>query len=179
MIRQLSIALLVAGCGGTDSAARTEPEPVAASEAMCEAGGEASAEGEASACIGLPTDEGGPPGAENILGEPLASCSTDPVTGFRRTGACETGPSDRGVHVVCAEMTQAFLEYSKSRGNDLITPLPAYGFPGLEPGDKWCLCASRWQEAVDAEVAPPVDLAATNARALDFMGAHVLRAHAL
>jgi len=116
--------------------------------------------------------------AKNVLGGPLAVCCTHPRTGFYRTGSCETGPEDLGSHTVCAEMTAEFLEFTRSRGNDLSTPLPAYGFPGLKPGDKWCLCAARWKEAADAGVAPPVILAATHERALDVVDLDELRAHA-
>ena len=116
---------------------------------------------------------------QKLLGAPLAPCSTDPLTGFRRTGACETGPEDRGVHVVCAEVTDAFLAYSAARGNDLATPRPRWGFEGLEAGDRWCLCATRWREALEGGVAPPVDLAATHARALDFVTRPQLEAHAV
>ena len=116
--------------------------------------------------------------AKNVLGGPLAVCCTNPRTGFYRTGSCETGPEDLGSHTVCAEMTAEFLEFTRSRGNDLSTPLPAYGFPGLKPGDKWCLCAARWKEAADAGVAPPVILAATHERALEVVDLDELRAHA-
>ncbi|MFK8003388.1 MAG: DUF2237 family protein [Polyangiales bacterium] len=104
--------------------------------------------------------------AQNVLGETLATCSEAPLTGFRRTGRCETGPEDRGVHVVCAQMTEAFLTYTQNMGNDLSTPRPAYGFAGLRPGDRWCLCAARWAEAATAGAAPPVILEATEDTAL-------------
>ncbi|MEM1415381.1 MAG: DUF2237 domain-containing protein [Myxococcota bacterium] len=113
------------------------------------------------------------------MGEALAVCSTDPLTGWRRSGSCSTGPSDRGIHVVCAEMTAAFLEFTAARGNDLSTPMPAYRFPGLNPGDRWCLCASRWQEAYDAGVAPRVVLEATEERALDMITEGALRERAV
>ena len=116
--------------------------------------------------------------AKNILGGDLESCCTDPVTGFYRTGSCETGPEDRGVHVVCARVTLEFLQFSKALGNDLITPRPEFGFPGLKPGDGWCLCAGRWQEALDAGVAPPVVLAATHEAALRTISLEDLQAHA-
>jgi uncharacterized protein (DUF2237 family) len=90
----------------------------------------------------------------------------DPMTGFYRDGTCHTGSEDRGAHVVCAEMTEAFLSYTRAQGNDLSTPMPIYQFPGLKPGDRWCLCASRWKEAYDDGVAPPVILAATHEAAL-------------
>ena len=106
------------------------------------------------------------PVARNVLGEPLEPCGTDPMTGFYRDGCCETGPEDRGSHTVCAVVTDEFLAYTASRGNDLATPVPAYGFPGLKAGDRWCLCASRWREAYAAGKAPRVRLAATNEAAL-------------
>ena len=113
----------------------------------------------------------------NMLGEPLQSCSTDPLTGYFRTGCCETDAQDRGSHTVCSKVTAEFLEFSKRRGNDLSTPRP--GFAGLKPGDQWCLCASRWKEAYDAGVAPPVVLECTHERALDFVPLAWLKAHAL
>ena len=106
------------------------------------------------------------PAARNVLGEPLEPCGTDPMTGFYRDGCCRTGPQDRGSHTVCAVMTEEFLAYTASRGNDLSTPVPAFGFPGLEAGDLWCLCASRWREAYAAGKAPRVRLAATDEAAL-------------
>ncbi len=115
----------------------------------------------------------------NVLGEPLQSCCTDPMTGFYRSGSCETGPQDFGAHVVCAEVTADFLAFSKSRGNDLSTPQPDFGFPGLKPGDRWCLCAARWVEALEAGTAPPVKLTATHERVLDFISLEVLKQHAL
>lgn len=115
---------------------------------------------------------------QNVLGGPLQPCGLDPMTGFYRDGCCETGPTDLGTHVVCAVMTADFLAFTRSRGNDLSTPRPEYRFPGLRPGDRWCLCVSRWREAYDAGVAPPVVLEATNARALDVVTLDALRAHA-
>ena len=115
----------------------------------------------------------------NVLGTPLQSCCTDPVTGFYRDGRCVTGPQDSGKHVICAQVTEAFLLFSQKRGNDLITPLPAYHFPGLKPGDRWCLCASRWQEAYQAGVAPPVVLEATHEAALQYVSLESLQAHAI
>jgi len=103
----------------------------------------------------------------NVLGGKLETCCTSPITGFYRDGKCETGPQDLGVHVVCAQVTEEFLAFTKSNGNDLSTP--SSSFPGLKPGDRWCLCVSRWQEAVDRGVAPPVILAATHASALKFV----------
>ena len=114
----------------------------------------------------------------NVLGSPLRPCSTNPLTGFYRTGCCETGPEDRGVHVVCAVMTAQFLAFSKSRGNDLSTPRPDWGFPGLKPGDRWCLCAARWAEALEAGVAPQVVLEATHESALQFASLDDLSKHA-
>ncbi len=114
---------------------------------------------------------------KNVLGETLADCSHDPVTGFYRTGCCETGPDDRGVHTVCAEMTEDFLAFTKSRGNDLSTPRPEFGFPGLKPGDGWCLCAARWLEAYEAGAAPKVRLAATHAATLNIVPLEALKAH--
>jgi uncharacterized protein len=114
--------------------------------------------------------------ARNVLGEELQLCSQDPLTGFYRDGCCNTGAEDLGVHVVCARMTAEFLEFSKRQGNDLSTPQP--GFPGLIPGDQWCLCASRWQEAFEAGVAPPVVLAATHASVLEWVELDALLEHA-
>jgi len=117
--------------------------------------------------------------AKNVLGDDLAICSTAPLTGFYRNGCCATGAEDAGVHVVCAEMTAAFLDFSAGQDNDLSTPVPAYGFPGLSPGDRWCLCAARWSDALDAGVAPPVVLSATHARVLEWVDLDDLRQHAL
>ncbi len=114
----------------------------------------------------------------NVLGTELVDCSTNPLTGFFRDGCCRTGAEDVGVHVVCVRATGEFLEFSRSRGNDLSTPRPALSFPGLKPGDQWCLCASRWGEALDAGVAPPVVLEATHVSALEFANLADLRAHA-
>jgi uncharacterized protein len=118
-------------------------------------------------------------GARNVLGGPLATCCTAPLTGFYRDGSCHTGPQDLGTHVVCAQVSQAFLEFSVARGNDLVTPVPQFHFPGLNPGDKWCLCALRWKEALDAGVAPPVVLAATHEKALEFVSLADLKRHAV
>lgn len=117
--------------------------------------------------------------ASNVLGSSLTSCSMDPVTGFYRDGCCRTGAGDFGAHLVCAEMTEEFLAFTKTQGNDLSTPVPAYRFPGLKPGDRWCLCASRWKEALDAGVAPPVLLRATHASALEYVSLAELQGHAL
>jgi hypothetical protein len=117
--------------------------------------------------------------SRNVLGGVLRACSTDPETGFYRNGRCQTGPRDTGSHVVCAVMTEPFLTFTKQKGNDLVTPRPEMDFPGLEPGDRWCLCAARWQEAVEADVAPPVVLAATNEAALQVLDLDTLKAHAV
>jgi len=117
--------------------------------------------------------------ARNLLGGELALCSHDPLTGFYRDGCCTTGQADVGVHTVCAVMTAEFLEFSRSRGNDLLTPAPQWGFPGLRPGDRWCLCAPRWQEAYEAGVAPPVVLAATHELTVEWCDRAALVAHAL
>lgn len=114
----------------------------------------------------------------NVLGTELQCCCRSPRTGFWRDGFCRTGPGDHGVHVVCAVMTREFLEFSVARGNDLITPVPEARFPGLEPGDRWCLCVSRWKEALDAGCAPPVVLESTHASALEFVERTDLQAHA-
>jgi uncharacterized protein len=115
----------------------------------------------------------------NVLGQPLAPCSTDPLTGFFRNGACDTCAEDRGSHTVCAVMTAEFLAFSKYVGNDLSTAHPAYGFAGLQPGDHWCLCASRFLQAHDEGCAPKVNLAATHKAALRIVPLEVLEAHAL
>ncbi len=117
--------------------------------------------------------------AKNVLGTPLEGCSEEPTTGFYRTGDCSTGEEDRGLHVVCAEMTPEFLAFTRSRGNDLSTPRPEYGFPGLEPGDRWCLCARRWREALVAGAAPPIVLSATEETALEVIDLHDLREYAV
>ena len=113
---------------------------------------------------------------KSVLGGALELCSKDPLTGFQRDGYCNTDESDYGTHVVCAQVTKEFLEYSKSKGNDLITP-HSNQFPGLNPGDFWCLCASRWKEAYDAGIAPPVNLAATHQKALDYVTEDALKKH--
>ncbi|PRY64488.1 hypothetical protein B0H98_105149 [Vreelandella songnenensis] len=115
----------------------------------------------------------------NVLGEPLTPCCHSPKTGFYRDGFCRVGPEDTGVHAVCAIMTEEFLAFANAQGNDLATPRPEFGFPGLGPGDRWCLCASRWQQAADAGVAPPVILSGTNERALEFTTLATLRQYAL
>jgi len=116
--------------------------------------------------------------ARNVLGDPLQSCSMSPPTGFMRDGFCHTGPHDVASHTVCAQLTAEFLMFSRSLGNDLMTPRPEFGFPGLKAGDRWCLCVSRWEEAFLAGVAPPVVLAATHERALDVVGLDELKARA-
>jgi uncharacterized protein len=116
--------------------------------------------------------------ARNVLGEPLQPCSFDPNTGFFRDGHCHTCAQDQGSHTVCAIMTAEFLEFSKSRGNDLTTPMPQYDFPGLKPGDSWCLCAGRWLEAHQAGKAPKVNLEATNEAALAIVPREVLERYA-
>jgi len=112
------------------------------------------------------------------VGGPLEDCSHDPLTGFFRDGCCRTGAQDRGVHTVCARVTEAFLAFSRRMGNDLSTPRPEYRFPGLKPGDRWCLCAARWKEALEADVAPPVIMEATHASALEYVDRAALEAHA-
>jgi uncharacterized protein len=116
--------------------------------------------------------------ALNVLGEPLVPCSFDPLTGFYRDGCCRTGDEDVGSHTVCVELTPEFLEFSRAAGNDLSTPRPEFGFAGLKPGDRWCLCAPRWQEAFEAGAAPRVFLLGTDAGALDFVDLVDLKAHA-
>jgi uncharacterized protein len=115
----------------------------------------------------------------NVFGEPLVTCSIRPMTGFYRTGCCETGPDDHGVHTVCVEVTAQFLAFSKASGNDLSTPIPEFGFAGLEPGDRWCLCAMRWKEALDAGAAPRVILTATHERTLEIVSLEELKRFAL
>jgi len=115
----------------------------------------------------------------NVFGEPLEPCSLKPMTGFYRTGCCETGPEDVGVHTVCVEVTAEFLAFSRLRGNDLSTPRPEFGFPGLEAGDRWCLCAERWQEAFEAGVAPRVVLTATHEATLEIVRLADLKRYSL
>ena len=116
---------------------------------------------------------------KNILGSALQLCCNDPLTGFFRDGFCRTGLDDLGRHVVCARMTREFLEFTRSKGNDLSTPIPEYRFSGLKPGDKWCLCALRWKEAYEAGVAPPIIPEATHIRALDFIPLEILQVFSL
>jgi uncharacterized protein (DUF2237 family) len=118
-------------------------------------------------------------GAKNVLGGKLETCCLSPCTGFYRNGRCDTGPDDLGLHLVCAQMTEEFLEFSYEAGNDLSTPNPAYDFPGLTPDDRWCLCVERWKEALEAGVAPPVVLAATHISALEFVDLEDLIKHAV
>ena len=115
----------------------------------------------------------------NVLGEPIAECGTDPMTGFYRDGCCSTGPEDLGSHTVCAVVTAEFLAQQRDAGNDLITPRPEYRFAGLKPGDRWCVCAGRWRQALEAGVAPPVVLAATHAAATRIVPLEELQAHAV
>lgn len=159
----LVLTVVLAACNTPEAATAAEPTSAVASTPSTPP-----------ACLGLGPDadactlQSSSSSAEalNVRGEALASCSTEPMTGWTRDGTCNTGPEDRGVHVVCAEMTEAFLSFTKDRGNDLSTPHPEYRFPGLEPGDRWCLCAARWKEAHEAGVAPPAVLDATHAAAL-------------
>jgi uncharacterized protein (DUF2237 family) len=116
---------------------------------------------------------------KNVLGTELQMCSTDPMTGFYRDGCCRTGPDDRGLHLVCTQVTDDFLAFSKERGNDLSTPNPMYHFPGLKAGDRWCLCVERWKEALDAGMAPMVVLEATHMSALEFVDLEDLEAYAV
>ena len=122
-------------------------------------------------------DEGGL--QRNVLGGPLGGCSEKPVTGFFRNGCCDTSPEDVGRHTVCIVATEVFLAFSKSRGNDLSTPMPEYGFPGVQPGQHWCLCAARWREALQAGQAPQVVLAATNEATLDIVSLEDLKRYAV
>ncbi len=122
-------------------------------------------------------DEGGL--QRNVLGGPLGVCSEAPVTGFFRTGCCDTGPQDVGRHTVCIVATEAFLAFSKARGNDLSTPIPEYDFPGVQPGQRWCLCAARWVEAYHAGMAPQVVLNATNEATLDLIPLEALKRYAV
>jgi uncharacterized protein (DUF2237 family) len=117
--------------------------------------------------------------SRNVLGGILENCSLKPMTGFFRNGCCDTGPEDIGSHTVCVLMTAEFLAFSKSRGNDLSTPMPEFGFPGLVPGDRWCLCAPRWQEALEADSAPRVVLRATHEGALDYCELADLKRYAI
>jgi len=130
----------------------------------------------------MPDASGGDPRRReiprNVLGEPLIECCTWPLTGFYRDGSCNTGPEDFGVHTVCTRVDSDFLKFSRAAGNDLSTPLPEYGFPGLQPGDCWCLCAARWKEAFDAGKAPRVRLAATHEATLEVVPLDLLKKYA-
>jgi len=117
--------------------------------------------------------------SRNVFGEALESCSESPLTGFFRDGCCNTGEQDAGSHTVCVQVTREFLEFSRFRGNDLSTPQPAFGFPGLKPGDRWCLCAARWREAWAAGAAPRVFLRSTHERALEIVPLEEMKAHAV
>ena len=117
--------------------------------------------------------------ARNVLGGELIACSYDPLTGFYRDGCCNTGPQDLGRHTVCVRVTREFLAFSRQRGNDLTTPHPEFGFPGLSPGDRWCLCAPRWKEALDAGAAPPLVLEATHEETLAIVTLGFLKDHAV
>lgn len=125
----------------------------------------------------ISASDGDQTGPKNVLGQELDICSTDPMTGYFRQGRCETGPSDYGTHTVCAKVTKEFLEYTRQQGNDLVTPRPEYNFPGLTPGNGWCLCASRWREAMQAGVAPPVVLGATHEKTLQYVDMASLQRH--
>jgi uncharacterized protein len=120
-----------------------------------------------------------PHAARNVLGGPLKPCSMDPLTGWRRDGCCDTDGFDRGLHVICARLTEAFLAHQLKAGNDLVTPRPEFAFPGLRPGDSWCVCLPRWKEALDDGVAPPIDLEATHEEALAAIPLDILSAHAI
>ena len=115
----------------------------------------------------------------NVLGTPLQCCCRDPLTGFYRDGYCRTGPGDHGLHTVCVQVTEDFLEFGAERGNDLITPVPEFGFPGLKPGDRWCVCVTRWAEALEEDIAAPVVLEATHISALEFVSLEDLQRHAV
>jgi len=117
--------------------------------------------------------------AKNVLGTDLEPCSLRPLTGFYRNGCCDTGPGDIGLHLVCTQVTAEFLAFSRAVGNDLSTPVPEYAFPGLKPGDRWCVCVARWKQAYEAGVAPPVVLKSTHISALEFVSLQELQEHAL
>ena len=116
---------------------------------------------------------------KNVLGSELRPCCTDPITGFYRDGYCRSGANDHGLHIVCAEMTAEFLEFSRTAGNDLVSPMPEYDFPGLKPGDRWCLCVKRWQEAFQAGCAPQVVLESTHMSAIEFVSLEDLIDHSI
>ncbi len=117
--------------------------------------------------------------AANVLGGKLENCCTSPMTGYYRDGKCNTGGGDYGAHIVCAQVTEEFLTFTKQRGNDLSSAVPLFNFPGLKPGDRWCLCASRWKEALDAGVAPPIVLSATHVSALEYVSEAELKQYAV
>lgn len=119
------------------------------------------------------------PEEKNVFGQELETCCTYPMTGFYRDGCCRTGPDDLGMHVVCVEVSEEFLEFSKAMGNDLLTPNPDFDFPGLKPGDRWCLCALRWKEALDNGIAPPVILTSTHESALEVIELEDLKKYAI
>ena len=121
----------------------------------------------------------GPDGPRNVLGDPLLICGCSPMTGWFRDGSCRTDASDQGQHTVCCEVSEAFLSYSRAQGNDLSTPMPAFGFPGLKHGDHWCVCASRWLQAYEDGMAPPVVLEACEASCLEVIPLEILRQHAV
>ena len=116
---------------------------------------------------------------KNVLGVRLEPCSVSPLTGFYRDGCCNTGPEDFGMHVVCVQLTESFLDFSREQGNDLSTPVPEHDFPGLAPGDRWCVCVARWREAFDSGVAPPVVLTATHEETLAVVTLEALKRHAV
>lgn len=126
----------------------------------------------------MPEPQIAPPPATNVFGQPLVPCNFEPMTGYFRDGCCRTTTDDSGTHVVCAVMTEPFLEFSADQGNDLVTAMPEWNFPGLVAGDKWCLCALRWLEAWECGVAPPVVLESTSFHALDLIPLEVLLVHA-
>jgi uncharacterized protein (DUF2237 family) len=115
----------------------------------------------------------------NVLGTELRCCCRDPMTGFYRDGYCRTGPDDIGLHTVCVEVTEEFLDFSVLDGNDLVTPMPEWGFPGLKPGDRWCVCVTRWKAALERGRAAPIDLEATHSSVLEFVDLEDLKAHAV
>jgi uncharacterized protein (DUF2237 family) len=129
--------------------------------------------------MSITNGNGHKPKPKNVLGGELKSCCTDPMTGFYRDGFCHTGANDVGSHIVCVEITDEFLDFSRSRGNDLITPHPEFGFPGLKKGDKWCLCAMRWREALEENVAPRIILEACHEDALNFVSLEDLKKYAI
>lgn len=188
----MGCVLLLGGCGSPSSESAVAPEPSRAMASSSEAPRPVSSSTPAAApaCLGLGPAEScessEPPqsrargdAALSVLGRPLEACSTDPVTGWFRDGHCRTNAADRGVHVVCAEVDEPFLEFTAARGNDLSTPAPSLGFPGLRAGDHWCLCAARWEQARRAGVAPRVVLGATDDAALRTIDRQTLEAYAV